>query len=188
MRLTADHQPIVFHDVDARRLCGSPLEIGRSEWKDLKELSVAGHAIVKLGNLLDFVDGKASLLLEVKVNGDLRHWLSVLKRELSSYRGRYGIMSFDPRLLRLAKGGMPRAPTGLLIEERRSFLERLAYLQIAKPDFLAVELGALQRPWVIRERHFCPIYGWTIRTAKERAQAGVQADSLIWEADGRPRI
>jgi hypothetical protein len=33
-----------------------------------------------------------------------------------------------------------------------------------------------------------PVYSWTIRTADQRAQAQVQADALIWEADGRPRI
>jgi len=33
-----------------------------------------------------------------------------------------------------------------------------------------------------------PVYSWTIRTAEERRQAEVQADALIWEGDGRPRI
>ena len=32
-----------------------------------------------------------------------------------------------------------------------------------------------------------PVYTWTIRTAAERAQAEVQADALIWEADGGPQ-
>ena len=57
---------------------------------------------------------------------------------------------------------------------------------LASPDFLAVERTSLGRRWVARARERMPVYSWTIRTAAEREQARVQADALIWEADGRP--
>ena len=187
LRLTADDHVVVFHDADARRLCADSLVIGRSSWKAVAGLRVGGHPVLTLESLLDLVDGTVPLLLEVKVERDLERWPPILKRELFAYRGRFGVMSFDPRLLRLLRAAMPEIRRGLLIEKRRSFVERRMYLRLADPDFLAVEFDAIGQSWVSRARERLPIYAWTIRTAEERVQAEVQADSLIWEGDGRPR-
>src|SRR3954470_54801 len=35
LRLTADSKVIVFHDADALRICGSPVKIGKSDWRAL---------------------------------------------------------------------------------------------------------------------------------------------------------
>jgi len=51
-----------------------------------------------------------------------------------------------------------------------------------------VDRAALGKRWVERVRRRMPVYSWTIRTSEQREQARVQADALIWEADGRPRI
>jgi glycerophosphoryl diester phosphodiesterase len=188
LRLTADDHVVVFHDPDARRLCASPLRIGESQWQDLAGLRVGGQPIETLENLLDLVRGRVPLLLEIKVERDLRRWVPALRRELTGYRGRFGVMSFDPRLLRLVKAKLPGVRRGLLLQERRSFVERRMYIRIAQPQFLAVELAAIERSWVARARRLLPVYAWTIRTAEQRAQAVVHADALIWEGDGRPRI
>jgi glycerophosphoryl diester phosphodiesterase len=188
LRLTADDHVVVFHDADARRLCARPLVIGQSQWEDLAGLRISGHAIPRLQSLFDFVDGRVPLLLEVKIEKDLRRWGPILERELRGYDGRFALMSFDPRMLRLLRARMPHIRRGLLIQDRRSFVERRMYVRIAEPDFLAVEFAALGKPWVASARRSRPVYSWTIRTAAERAQAEVQADALIWEGDGRPRI
>ena len=187
LRLTADDHVVVFHDADARRLCADPLIIGQASWKAVAGLRVGGHPILNLESLLDLVDGRVPLLLEVKVERDLRRWTPILRRELFAYRGRFGVMSFDPRVLRLLRRAMPEIRGGLLIEERRSFVERRMYQRIADPDFLAVEFPAIGQGWVSRAFERQPVYAWTIRAAEERVQAEVQAGALIWEGDGRPR-
>lgn len=187
LRLTADDQVVVFHDADARRLCADSLIIGQASWKAVSGLRVGGHPVLALESLLELVDGRVPLLLEMKVERDLRRWTPILKRELFAYRGRFGVMSFDPRVLRLLSRAMPEIRRGLLIEERRSFVERRMYLRMADPHFLAVEFPAFKQLWVSRAFERQPVYAWTIRTAEERVQAEVQADALIWEGDGRPR-
>jgi hypothetical protein len=96
-------------------------------------------------------------------------------------------MSFDRRFVRLLAREMP-VRRGLVMSDRLSFVERRVSIRIAKPEFLAVESTVLGQGWVARARGVMPVYGWTIRTREQRAQAAVQADALIWEADGRPRI
>jgi glycerophosphoryl diester phosphodiesterase len=188
LRLTADNRIIVFHDSDARRLCASPLRIGRSNWKDLAGLRVGAHPIPTLENLLEQVGGRVPLLLEIKVEGDLHRWKTALGRELAGYRGRLAVLSFDPRIIRLLGSEMPAVRRGLNIKDGLMPLRRAISIRSAAPDFLGVELSALSKPWATRIRRSMLVYSWTIRTAEDRAQAAVHADALIWEGDGRPRI
>ena len=186
LRLTADDQIIVFHDADARRLCASSLKIGESNWNDVAALRVGTHPIPTLENLLSLVGERVPLLLEVKVERDLNRWVPLLSRVLSGYR-KFGLLSFDARLLRQAKIALPEMFRGLNLRAGRSLIERRISVKLADPHFLGLELAALSDSWTVRARERMPVYGWTIRSAANRAQAEVHADALIWEGDGRPR-
>ena len=187
LRLTADNQIIVFHDRDAWRLCGSSKTIFDSKLSELEGLSVGGHPIPTLERVLELVAGRVPLLLEVKVEESIWRWMPALREAAATYDGPYGVMSFDPRISRLAKVNLPQARRGLIVRADLSPLRRRVSMWLAAPHFLAIERTALSQRWVARARRRMPVYSWTIRTAAERAQAEVQADALIWEGDGRPR-
>jgi len=187
LRLTADDRIVVFHDADARRLCASPLRIGKSKWQALAGLRISGQPIPTLGLLLGEVAGRVPLLLEVKTERDLRRWGPILKRELAGYRGPFAILSFDARLLRLLRSELPGVRRGLNVGKNLHPLRRSLAIRLAAPDFLGVDLEAVGRSWVATTRRAMPIYSWTIRSPQDRAQAEVHADALIWEGDGRPR-
>lgn len=187
LRLTSDNRIVVFHDADARRMCGSPLQIGTSTLAELGRLRVGEHPIPTLESLLQMVGGRVPLLLEVKVEDDIWRWAPNLVVAMHGYTGPFGIMSFDPRIPRLMRTHLPHVRRGLVIRADLLPLRRRLATWFASPDFLAVNKAALSKPWVARARQQMPVYCWTIRTAAERAQAQVQADALIWEGDGRPR-
>jgi glycerophosphoryl diester phosphodiesterase len=186
LRLTADDQILVFHDQETWRMCSSHLMIGQSTHAELSRLRVGDGPIPTLESLLSLVDGRVPLLLEVKVDNDLWRWMPALKGALRDYRGRHGVMSFDPRISRLLKTNHPRVRRGLIVKETLSPLRRRVALSLADPQFLAVERTALVKSWVAKERRRMPVYSWTIRGPQQRVQAQVHADALIWEADGRP--
>jgi glycerophosphoryl diester phosphodiesterase len=188
LRLTADDQVVVFHDADAWRLCASPLRIGGAKLSDLARLRVGEHPIPTLESLLQMVSGRVPVLFEIKVDKDIWRWVPALREALKGYAGRFGVMSFDPRIARLVKTNMPEVHRGLIVRASLPPFRRWMAIRLADPDFLAVEGAALSEPWVVRARRRIPVYCWTIRTADDRAQAKVQADALIWESDGRPRI
>jgi glycerophosphoryl diester phosphodiesterase len=187
LRLTADDQIVVFHDADALRICGSPLRIGESSWKELSRLRAGEHPIATLKSLLVLVAGRVPLLFEVKVDRNIWRWAPAFKRELDSYTGRFGVMSFDPRIPRLLKTNMPDVRRGLVVRDDLSAARRGLAMWLADPEFVAVERAALGKRWVAAARQSMPVYSWTIRTAAERAQASVHADAVIWEGNGRPR-
>jgi len=186
LRLTADDRILVFHDQETWRMCSSHLMIGKSTHAELSRLRVGDGPIPTLESLLALVDGRVPLLLEIKVDNDVWRWMPALKRALRDYRGRHGVMSFDPRITRLLKTNHPRVRRGLILKDNLSPLRRRMAMWLADPQFLAVERTALGKSWVAKERERTPVYSWTIRGPEQRAQAQVHADALIWEADGRP--
>lgn len=182
LRLTADDRVVVFHDADGSRMCGSPMRIGLSTLEQLGRLRVGDQLIPTLEELLALVAGRVPLLLEIKVDGDIGRWIPALCRGLDGYNGPFGVMSFHPRLAK----ALPEFRRGLVVRDRLGSMRRWIFMRLASPDFLAVDREALGRLWVSRERRKRPVYSWTIRSPAERAKAAVQADALIWEADGRP--
>jgi glycerophosphoryl diester phosphodiesterase len=187
LRLTKDGRIVVFHDADAWRMCASPMKIAESTLAEINRLTVDNQLVPTLESLLTLVAGRVPLLLEVKVENDLWRWLRPLKTALGGYDGPFGIMSFDPRIPRLVRRDMPEIRRGLVIRNDVSPWRRNLAIWLAAPHFLAVDKAALANRWVAAARRAAPVYGWTIRTADERAQAEVHADALIWESDGRPR-
>ncbi|MGZ2412474.1 glycerophosphoryl diester phosphodiesterase [Sphingomonas sp. F9_3S_D5_B_2] len=188
LRLTSDNRIVVFHDANAWRLCASPMRIGQSTLAELARLQIGGHPIPTLESVFELVGGRVPLLLEVKVDRDVWRWVPALTGALAGYKGPYGVMSFDPRLPRLLRTNLPEVRRGLVVRADLSPLRRRVAIALASPQFVAIDRAALRQPWVAAFRRKLPLYSWTIRTPDERAQAAVQADALIWEADGRPRI
>jgi len=182
----SDDHIIVFHDADASRLCGTAVQIGRSTLTAISQLRLGGEPIPTLDELLALVGGRVPLLLEIKTDDDVGRWGPALIDKLRDYRGPYGIMSFDPMLVRSLKAHLPEVRRGLVIDAELSSFRRKLALSLADPQFVAVDRRAVGEAWVQSLRQSMPVYSWTVRTPEERAQAQVQADALIWEADGRP--
>lgn len=186
LRLTADDQLLVFHDADAQRLCGDPAIIGQSTLAELSHLMLGGQPLPTLAQLLALVAGRTPLLLEAKVDGDLFRFGRALVAALHGYTGPTGVMSFHPGLMRWLKTNAPHLRRGLVIRDSLSRPKRWIAMKLADPAFLAVDVAAIERPWVAAARTLLPVYTWTVRTRADRALALAKADALIWESDGRP--
>lgn len=186
LRLTADNRVLVFHDVDAWRMCSSRLIIGQSTHEQLSQLRLGEGPIPTLESALRLIDGRVPMLLEVKVDRDIWRWMPALRRALATFSGPVGVMSFDPRIPRLLKTNMPLVRRGLVLRASLPPWKRRIALWLADPQFVAVERTALREDWVAQLRENIPVYTWTIRGPEQRTQAQVHADALIWEDDGRP--
>ncbi|MDP9086279.1 MAG: glycerophosphodiester phosphodiesterase [Pseudomonadota bacterium] len=186
VRLTADDEVLVFHDRDARRLCNDPAVIGDSSLAQLAHLRVGTMPIPTLRGMLALVTGRVPILIEAKVECDLRRFGPALLKALDGYAGYFGVMSFDPRLARWLKTRRPEIRRGLVIRDNLSPPERGIAMLLADPDFLAVDVAALGKAWVTRARRRIPVYSWTIKSRQQRSFAARFADASIWEADGRP--
>ena len=186
LRLTADDQLLVFHDADAQRLCGSSMVISQSTLSELAHLTIGGQPLPTLAQLLVLVAGRAPMLLEAKVDGNVWRFGRALVAALDGYTGPAGVMSFHPGMMRWLKTNAPHLRRGLVIRDSLSWPKRWIAMKLADPAFLAVDVAAIERPWVAAARARLPIYTWTVRTSADRKLALPRAEALIWEADGRP--
>lgn len=190
VRLSGDGQVMVFHDHDLRRLCASALAVESTSAAVLsgQKLFDSNQHIPRLTELLELVAGKVPILVEVKCRGgNAAQVTAAVAGQLRSYSGPVGVMSFEHAVGRWLARHEPEMQRGLVISERAGAFDRWRSIRSASPHFLAVDLGALSRPWVGKARRHRRVYSWTIRTSAQRQTGEVHADALIWESDGRPR-
>jgi glycerophosphoryl diester phosphodiesterase len=183
LRLTADDQIVVFHDADAWRMCASPMKIGESTLAELSRLRLGGQPIPTWQACWPWLRARA-LAARGQGRPDIWRWIPALRRELAGYSGRFGVMSFDPRVGRLLKTNMPDVRRGLILRAEPLRSAAAGHCS-ADPQFLAVER---LRSAIVGQRGLrreCRVYAGPSALRGTRASA-VQADALIWEVDGRP--
>ena len=189
VRLSADNQVLVFHDRDLKRLCGIELEVASMAAEELagKDLLGSNQNIPWLGELLDLVDGRVPILIEVKVcDGNARRIAEAVAGELENYAGPVGVMSFEPKVANWFARHVPYRRRGLVVRERSCWLDRWTAVGYGRPHFIAAETTLLGSRWAERIRRNMYLYTWTVRGPEQRRQAEVHADAAIWEGDGRP--
>ena len=191
---SADDQAMVFHDWKLERLTELEAETATLTASQLQQVHYSGseERIAKLTDLLELVDGRVPLLVEIKSkpNYDVYASCAAVARDLQTYTGKFAVMSFDPRVARWFRKNSPQTCAGLVMREdehgytQKGWQRRLAFW-LAKPDFLAYHIAALPNSWVarLRERGL-PILTWTANSSEARTSALANADALISEGAG----
>ena len=194
--------PMVFHDLRLERLIEAEGPIARHDAPALKNLryrNVAAGAMVELSELLELVDGRVPLLIEIKSEWDAPNgqFLRNIAQKTSAYNGPVALMSFDPSVMAMLRELAPGVPRGVVAEqfaadcewrgilgpERAYALTHLLESGPAEPDFYAYDVNALPTAVTryVREVEGKPLFTWTVRTAEQRETAARWADAPIFE-------
>jgi len=198
IQLTADGEPVVFHDDTLDRLTVAAGPLRSRTLADLKSIAYRDTAgrIPTLKEFLARVAGRTPLLIELKSDwdGDTR----IAERAaaiLAGYSGPFALMSFDPWLVRALRLLDPALPRGIVAERRyddpswrlspaqKFTLSHFTHIGQTRPHFIAYwvrDLPALA-PLFARNILGMPLLTWTVRTEAERARAARWADQMIFE-------
>lgn len=198
LQLSIDGAVVVFHDDTLDRLT---VASGAIKAKSLAELRKTRFrdgdaAIPTLEELLDLVDGRVPLVIELKSRFDGNRKLEAAAAKiLAGYSGPAVVMSFDPASMIAMRRLAPMLPRGMLADRFRkadwpdlplplrlaaaSMVGALAVL----PTFVAYNVSALPASPPLALRHFfrLPLLTWTVRTEADRAKARAWADQIIFE-------
>jgi glycerophosphoryl diester phosphodiesterase len=191
---SSDGLAIVFHDAALDRLTSETGLIARHSADQLGRIALSGSTdtIPTLRQVLDQVDGKVGLLIEIKSDGERRvNALSLaVRRQLEGYRGAHAVMSFDPRVVRWFANNSAHTVRGLVVTEEGAksvfgrLKRRLAFWH-ARPDFLAYDIRDLPSRFAAgQRRRGLPVLTWTVRSADHRERAQAHADAPIAEGAG----
>jgi glycerophosphoryl diester phosphodiesterase len=135
--------------------------------------------MMTLGELCDFVAGRATLLLELKspLAAD-RRLAARAAKVLSGYGGQAAVMSFDPAQIADLRAIAPRLTRGIAVRNH-------AWAEVAATprQFIAYSIANLPAllPTVARNLFGLPLLAWTVRSTDDQRKAARYADQMIFE-------
>lgn len=196
VHLTADNQLVVFHDDTLTRMCGMNKKISSFLYSDLMQLRLLGteEGIPLFKDVLELIDGKVPLIIELKVDGSNQNLLCQLVWQLlSRYKGDYCIESFHPFVLQWFKRHEPQVVRGQLscnFFKENPHCDIVLFLMsnlmtnfFTHPDFIAYKYLDLDNPAVIYNRKLFHIMTvvWTIPGKPTYDRFKNKVDVMIFE-------
>ena len=201
IRFSKDTQLVVFHDDDLLRLAGDARRVRQLTLEELKAIPLAGidsARIPTLREVLDAVDGKTPLLIELKSGSDNARLCQALMDMLADYTGEYIVESFNPLIVAWFRFHAPQVVRGQLVGPLRIyrptvngiaafFMAGLMANFVSRPDFVAYDANAQRffSPHLQRFLFRTPMAAWTVRDPALAALIQKRGEISIFEGEGR---
>lgn len=193
VHLTSDGQLAVFHDDSLLRICGTDRPIHECTMAELEAMPLKGTAwrIPTFAAVLELVDGRVPLIVEIKAGPRLEELCRKTCDMLRRYCGPCCVESFHPLVVRwfrknapdmirgqLAYGLGMRKPTALNL-----MVGSLVQNALGRPDFIAFEAatdGAL--PMRLMRRMRPHLVCWTIHSQRDMDAQRRRYDLQIFDS------
>lgn len=150
VQLTKDRIPVVLHDYNLKRACNTDVKVASLTYEELQgyQLFQSKEKIPTLKEVLELVNGKVPLIIELKIMWKAEPICPIVAALLMDYPGFYVIESFNPFGLMWYRKHAPQVIRGQLstdfirekIEGNALQYFLLKYLLtnfLTKPDFIA---------------------------------------------------
>ena len=195
LQLSKDGTLMVFHDYSLRRMTGLDKKLKDLTVAELKELSLAGteQKIPTFKEVLELVNGKVPLLIELKGEDLNSSICKEVAETLKGYDGAYCIESFNPLLVRNIKKYIPDVFCGQLyinvcrdkkkVTPINLILSLMAFNFLAKPDFIAYNKKD-RNSFPVKLAvglHKAPKFVWTVKGEDEINTAKLMKEHAIFE-------
>ena len=195
VQLSSDGKVMAFHDYSLTRMTGREEKLSELTASELATLRLADtdQTIPTLVEVLELVDGRVPLLVELKGENLDTALCEKVAPLLTGYKGAYCIESFNPLLLRGMQKYLPNVFYGLLYTNtcREKGKRTLLYTAlsamclncVARPHFIAYDYRERESlPVRITTKFYkAPRFIWTVRDADELAKAHALGEYPIFE-------
>lgn len=196
VRLSKDGELVVFHDDTLDRMTTESGRVDERDAADLKAIKLAAseEGIPTFREVLELVDGRVPLLVEIKEDAGKLGVTRKTAEMLAKYKGDYIIESFNPLAIAEIKKLMPNVIRGVLSQ---NFLEKKEYKKplygllqclvlnvLARPDFIAFDHNGHKNAALklCRSLFGATTVAWTTRSESEDALAISHGfDAIIFE-------
>ena len=190
VQLLKDGTVVVVHDNKLSRLCGVDKYVSNLNLEDIQNLNVLNskYQIPTLKQVLEFVNGRTPLLIEIKNTLKVGELESKVWEILKNYNGEYAIQSFNPFSLEWFKKNAPNVLRGQLASffknEDLSFikkvlLKKLRLNKLSCPHFISYNAEDLPNRYCNKSN--LPVLAWTIRNQEDYLKVIKFTDNIIFE-------
>jgi len=192
VRITDDQTIIVFHDEKLSRMTdrdGYVSNLVAADLNDIK-LNKTEYGIPTFERVLETVNEKVPLLIEIKKMEKSFALEEKLIDMLKGYNGDYAVQSFDPFSMEYCYKNAPRIMRGQLASyfhhadidashRDKMRLKKLKYNDVSRPDFIAYKITNLPNKYV--KNTGLPVIGWTVRSELQAQKISDICDNYIFE-------
>lgn len=190
VRLTKDKQVIIFHDDLVERMCGISGKVIEMEYSELEKLRLnnSSQKIITFKEFLKLVNGKVSLLIEIKNDGAVGVLESLVIEQLKDYKGEFAVQSFNPFSLQYFKLHASKILRGQLscyfkgeklAYYKKFLLKRMLLNKKSEPDFISYAIENMPNRFV--KKYKIPLLAWTIRSKENLNKAKSLNANVIFE-------
>ena len=185
-----DGTVVVFHDDKLTRMTDLDGYVCNMTKSDLEKVRLrnSDERIPTFKEVLEFVDGRTPLLIEIKNDSTVGQLERDTLELLSSYKGEYAVQSFNPYSMEFFKKNAPQIPRGQLscfFDKKdlgffkRFVLKRLKMNKVSSPDFISYNHANLLNKYVTKTK--LPTLAWTVRSNAEMEKCLPYCDYIIFE-------
>ncbi len=203
VHITKDRKLAVFHDDTVERMCGAAGRVEDHTFAELQKYHLLNttERIPELKEVLDCINGRVPVLVELKIPERDLAVCEASYRVLREYKGRYMIQSFNTMGLYWYRMHAPEVLRGQLSSDLTKSNEDAPYVFrfaiqylllniLGKPDFISYKLKALPNFSVslCRLLFHTPVAVWTLRSGQALREGKARYNMCIFEnATGRNR-
>ncbi len=189
-----DGTVVSFHDIHLKRLCGDDRMLSELTFSDIKSLKLlsSDERIPTLDDVLNMVDGRVPLLIELKPHGDVVKLCAHVMKSLQHYQGTYAIFSFHPRVVYWFKRHHPHVIRGQIAESFKSnpkmhpiakwMMKHMIFNRFTQPDFISYGIHDLPNPILDRyKKKNMIIISYAARSQSEFDHVKSSYDNVVFE-------
>ena len=178
--LSKDHEVVVFHDENLKRLCNLDKSISSLTMNELRSLKIyeSNSNIISLDEMLHVVSAHVPIIIEIK--GKFTPFIEERIQEIiRSYRGPIALKTFNLKSVEWLIKFLPYVYKGLVIDSNTNNFEAILDLNI---DFVSCDIEYIESNLVDRvKKKGLPIITWTVDNEDKKKKANLIADNIIFE-------
>lgn len=174
IHILKDDTIVIYHDYNLKRLTGINKTIEKLSYPQLSKIKIKNkYQIPTLIQVMNIINGRVPLLIEVKTIDKNCNFLKKLIEILDNYKGLFALQSINPYVLEWFHKHKRDYPLGLIVFNDLNYKILKKYTKII--DFISIYKKHL--PFKSNKM----VIGWTIKNKKELEKYLPLADNLIVE-------
>ena len=178
--LSKDHEVVVLHDENLKRLCNLDKSISSLTMNELRSLKIyeSNSNIISLDEMLHVVSAHVPIIIEIK--GKFTPFIEERIQEIiRSYKGPIALKTFNLKSVEWLIKFLPYVYKGLVIDSNTNNFEAILDLNI---DFVSCDIEFIESNLIDRvKKKGLPIITWTVDNEDKKKKANLIADNIIFE-------